>query len=65
MMHGTTNIKVILRYYGLLVAASSSRVICSRNFEEMRRRHLQIYESIHGLTTLKMTAVRSFETSGR
>jgi len=56
---------VILRYYGLFVAASSSWVICSRSFEEMYRIHLQIYEPIHGLTTLKMTAVRSFETSGR
>jgi hypothetical protein len=47
----------ILRYYGLFVAASSSWVICSRSFEEMCRLNLQIYESIHGLTTLKMTAV--------
>jgi hypothetical protein len=40
-------------------------VISSRLFEGMYRRHPQGYESVHGLTTLKMETAGFFETPRR
>jgi hypothetical protein len=49
----------------LWVVAPCGWAIPSRRFEETYRLHLQIYESVNWLITLKMKAILFFEASGR
>jgi hypothetical protein len=56
--------RVTVQEPGLWVNALCGWIISSRRFEERYHLHPQGYEWIHGLITLKMTAVSSFETSG-